>query len=773
MASIWGELKRRNVVKVAVAYTIAAWLLAQLAEFATDTFDAPDWVLQMFAVFLVLGLPVALILAWAYELTPSGLERTKDVPLEESITHLTGQKLNYIVGGLLVGAIVGSGTVWLLSRDTDAQWVRDEAIPQIRGLLEDNDYSAAFALAQEAARHIPDDPTLLSLWQEISVNSAITTTPPGADVYVREYSSPDQDWTHIGQTSIDNVTLPRSILRWRIEMEGFETVERVYASYWDSPLQIRLATEGSIPPRMVQVPRSDLRLTLTGYDYQARTNAPQYLIDRYEVTNEEYKEFVDAGGYEDPTYWQHEFIDDGEVIPWEEAMAQFRDATERPGPATWEVETYPEGKAKHPVGGVSWYEAAAYAEFRGKSLPTVYHWVHAAGIYGAAQITPIANFDGAGPVMVGSNEAMSPYGTYDMAGNAREWVQNAATGRSDEHRFVLGGSWEDPAYRFSCPETRPPFDRSALNGFRCVEYLDEQSIDQSLFDPIGLPFRDFERREPVSDSEFQYYLSRYEYDRTPLEEMRDSTVQESEYWRRERVTFNAAYGNERMSAYIYLPVNVEPSYQAVIYFPGTGAVFTDSFETKERQDRRQIDFIIQSGRALVWPIYKSTIDRRDDLTSTWPSDTRSFTDHVIQWTNDTSRTIDYLDSRDDIDTEKLAYYGFSWGGRMGAIIPAVERRFKAVVLVAGALSLSDARPEANQVNFAPRITAPVLMLNGRHDFIEPVETAQEPLFELLGTPDSDKKHIIFEEAGHTDNLPRSKMIREILGWLDQYLGPVN
>ncbi len=239
------------------------------------------------------------------------------------------------------------------------------------------------------------------------------------------------------------------------------------------------------------------------------------------------------------------------------------------------------------------------------------------------------------------------------------------------------------------------------------------------------------------------------------------------------MTFNAAYGNERMSAFIYLPVNVEPSYQAVIYFPGTGAVFTDTFETKERQDRRQIDFIIQSGRALVWPIYKSTIDRRDDLTSTWPSDTRSFTDHVIQWTNDTSRTIDYLDSRDDIDTEKLAYYGFSWGGRMGAIIPAVERRFKAVVLVAGALSLSDARPEANQVNFAPRITAPVLMLNGRHDFIEPVETAQEPLFELLGTPDSDKKHIIFEEAGHTDNLPRSKMIREILGWLDQYLGPVN
>ena len=255
--------------------------------------------------------------------------------------------------------------------------------------------------------------------------------------------------------------------------------------------------------------------------------------------------------------------------------------------------------------------------------------------------------------------------------------------------------------------------------------------------------------------------------------MEDSPVQESEYWRRQKVTFNAAYGNERMNAYIYLPHEVEPPYQTVLYFPGTGAIFADSIEDVEVYNARLIDFVIQSGRALVLPIYKSTVERRDGLTSTWPSATVAFTEHVRQWVNDVSRTIDYLETRDDIDTSKLAYYGFSWGGRMGARVPAVERRFSAVVLVAGALALSDARPEANQVNFAPRITAPVLMLNGRHDFIEPVDTAQRPLFELLGTPESDKRHIIFEGAGHTSNLPRTEMIAEILGWLDRYLGPVN
>ncbi len=121
MASVWGELIRRNVVKVAVAYAIAAWLLVQIAEFATETFGAPDWVLQIFAVFLILGFPLAIILAWAYELTPTGLERTRDVPPEESITHLTGQKLNYVLVGLLVGGLVGSGGLWLLIQDNEAQ----------------------------------------------------------------------------------------------------------------------------------------------------------------------------------------------------------------------------------------------------------------------------------------------------------------------------------------------------------------------------------------------------------------------------------------------------------------------------------------------------------------------------------------------------------------------------------------------------------------------------------------------------------------------------
>src|SRR4030095_1299203 len=96
------------------------------------------------------------------------------------------------------------------------------------------------------------------------------------------------------------------------------------------------------------------------------------------VTNRQFKEFLDRGGYRTRDYWKHPFVNERRTLTWEQAMAEFRDATGRPGPATWQLGTYPDGRADFPVNGVSWYEAAAYAEFAGKSLPTVDHWFRAA-----------------------------------------------------------------------------------------------------------------------------------------------------------------------------------------------------------------------------------------------------------------------------------------------------------------------------------------------------------------------------------------------------------
>jgi dienelactone hydrolase len=141
---------------------------------------------------------------------------------------------------------------------------------------------------------------------------------------------------------------------------------------------------------------------------------------------------------------------------------------------------------------------------------------------------------------------------------------------------------------------------------------------------------------------------------------------------------------------------------------------------------------------------------------------------LIQEVKDFKRCVDYLETRQDIDSKKLAYYGMSWGGELGAIIPAVEERLKVSVLLAGSLG-GLGRPEANQINYVTRVKTPTLMLNGKYDTLGPLETSIKPMFDLLGTPAPDKQLKLYE----TDHIPpRNEFIKETLAWLDRYLGPV-
>jgi dienelactone hydrolase len=144
-------------------------------------------------------------------------------------------------------------------------------------------------------------------------------------------------------------------------------------------------------------------------------------------------------------------------------------------------------------------------------------------------------------------------------------------------------------------------------------------------------------------------------------------------------------------------------------------------------------------------------------------------DETVQQAKDLRRSIDYLETRADVDNQRLAYYGVSWGGTLGAIMTALEKRFKAAVFASGGCNNEKVLPEADPMNFAPRVSLPVLMINGRYDFMVPVDTCQEPLFNALGAPSQDKQHVLFD-SGHS--LPQLQAMKESLDWLDHYLGPV-
>ena len=101
-----GELRRRNIFKVSLAYMIVSWITVQVADVILPTFQAPDWVMQVLVLFLILAFPVAVLLAWAFDLTPQGLKPTSDFDQTQSITVETGQKLNHVVIALLGIAVV-------------------------------------------------------------------------------------------------------------------------------------------------------------------------------------------------------------------------------------------------------------------------------------------------------------------------------------------------------------------------------------------------------------------------------------------------------------------------------------------------------------------------------------------------------------------------------------------------------------------------------------------------------------------------------------------
>ncbi|MBI3665177.1 MAG: SUMF1/EgtB/PvdO family nonheme iron enzyme, partial [Acidobacteria bacterium] len=595
------------------------------------------------------------------------------------------------------------------------------------------------------------------------------------------YAAVKGEWRYLGRSPMDGVRIPKGYFRWKYTLQGFAPVE---AAGSEPSTKTILDKEGAAPPGMARVPVGEFRALLAGIGVLGPVELGDYWIDRYEVTNRQFKEFVDRGGYQKRENWKYQFVKEARVLTWEQGMAEFHDSTGRPGPSTWEAGGYPAGQEDFPVAGVSWYEAAAYAEFAGKSLPTIYHWYRAAAVPAAPYIVPLSNFGGSGPARVGTYEGIGPYGTYDMAGNVKEWSWNEEAGR----RYILGGGWNEPAYLFSWAEPRLPFDRSRLNGFRCVKYAGSGGAPEALARPITRVFRDFTKEKPVSADVFQVYKSMYSYDRTDLNPVIESEDNSSEFWRKQKVSFNAAYGSERVIAYLFLPKNKPGPHQTVIFFPGAGAVGARSSEDLPYE--KALDFLMKSGRALLFPIYKGTFERSFDR---WSGDPAAIRDRAIQWRKDLGRSIDYLQSRNDIDSQKLAYCGHSMGSRTGVILLPLEDRLKVAVLLDGGFSLGRMAgdmprplpgpgkpppemvrglPEADPVNFAPRVKIPVLMINGRYDFIFPVEAAQIPLFRALGTPTKDKRHVIFETP-HNVFTAGSDMVREVLDWLDRYLGPVN
>jgi len=682
----------------------------------------------------------------------------------ENLHGRGGPRRYLIAAGLAVALSVGALGVRAFVHARRVRWAESEALPEVARLMTHTHPLKALELLRQAEPYASASPEFVRLKDQLALSTAaLTTTPPGADIYVSEYDVKEGEqaaaWVRLGQSPL-KAGVPAGYYRIRVVKNGFENVE-LATLVSGNPLGFEMHAENQTSAGMVWVPGTSGRTRSAAFPALMAVDVASFWMDKFEVTNREFKQFVDRGGYRSQEYWKQPFRKDGKTLTWEQAMAEFRDATGKPGPSTWQLGTFPEGKADYPVGGVSWYEAAAYAEFAGKSLPTVYHWYLAAGNGGFLDILSLSNFSGQGPARVGSYRGLSESGTYDMAGNVKEWCWNP----TDDRRYILGGGWNEPSYQFRTPDARRPSERDATFGFRCIRYV--APPEPTLTGPVLFVSRDRRNDKPVDNQAFEIYKSLHAYDKTDLKAKVESVDTSSAYWRREDVTFQAAYGNERVIAHLYVPKNAAPPYQTVLFFGGANILVERSIGGA---GTKSFDYVIRSGRAVMVPAYKGTLERG-------PGDYYHLLGQPLRWremnvqqSKDLGRSIDYLETRTDIDKRRLAFLGSSYGSAMAPHMVALEPRIRVMAMLSGG-SFEKVPPEVDSWNFAPRITVPVLMVNGRDDFRFPLETSQRPLFRAFGTPEKDKRHIVVE-GGHVVPANRPDVMKEILDWFDRYLGPV-
>ena len=191
--------------------------------------------------------------------------------------------------------------------------------------------------------------------------------------------------------------------------------------------------------------------------------------------------------------------------------------------------------------------------------------------------------------------------------------------------------------------------------------------------------------------------------------------------------------------------------------------------SKKLADMAFIDYVIKSGRAVAYPIYKETYERaaHNGMPGTF--------EHlgvVVQESKEVRRSVDYLETRPEIDRSKLAYLGDSQGTAYGVIYTALENRFKALIFLDGGFFLCSCPAAVDQVNFAPRVKMPVLMVNGRYDFSFSVDNSQEPLFRMLGTPAADKRHVLLDTSSRCKPAPL-RTFEGSAGLAQSCLGRVN
>ena len=205
----------------------------------------------------------------------------------------------------------------------------------------------------------------------------------------------------------------------------------------------------------------------------------------------------------------------------------------------------------------------------------------------------------------------------------------------------------------------------------------------------------------------------------------------------------------------------------IIEFPSARAIFSDKIIIDENllKDRK---YMLDEGYSLIIPVYYNNYDREKPLKDWWPNQSEEYKNAIIKIGKDFKRVIDYLETREDLDTKKLSYMGYSWGSVTSNILLAIDDRIKSAAIFIGGLMLQKSRKEIEAHFYLRRIKIPILHIVGKLDGIFEYEDSFLPWNKLIGTPEEDKFIIAIDKGGHGDGISQDIIINNHLELLKKY-----
>lgn len=721
-----------------------------------------DWLFEKYSIdgkwfnYIIIGLFIAFIASLIFLFIKSRQSESQKPKSNDKKSKFI-KVANVTFTGLLLILFV-----YFFRKSETKNELLNELLPKISRAYDDKNINYVFKKSKELLAEYPENQILKSFFIKSSWKVNVDSDLDKTDVYVK-YGN-DSIWNYVGKTPVDSLSVPalgdENDFNLKLINGEYEYIgsDEEYGFFNISLVQ-------KLPKGFVlKNSKSEVFVNMPGVFLGNNNKIDAFGVSKTEVSNIEYKEFIDKGGYENPDFWDFPTSINGKKYSFKNTIGLFTDKFGKSGPKNWTYGDFPDGEENFPVSGISWFEAKAYAKFRGLSLPNIFQWIDAAQLSGLILKLPDingSNYNTSKPRQV--NLQLNESGLLpNIAGNVREWVINS---HGQDRKAILGGSYGTNEYTFNSFYSLSPFNRSLQNGLRLVKNFEKNF---SYNDTIKVKHieRNFRLEKNVSDEVFEVYKSQFDYPNTPLNVEVNKIESPDKKYQIEKFEMSTTYKNdEKLYGYIITSERFKEMSKPIIEFPGAWAIFNnklniDEFIIKEKK------YLLDEGYSIIIPVYHNTWDRKKTIKDWWPNETEEYKNTIIKIGKDFKRVVDFLETRKNLNIKKLSYMGYSWGSVTSNILLAIENRVKSAAIFVGGLMLQKSRKEIESHLYVRRIKIPILHIVGKLDGIFEFEDSFLPWNELVGTPDEDKKIVILDEIGH--GLPKDLMIDKHLQFIKKY-----